>query len=94
MVDIIHRVGIKAAVSARARRCVLRCVLSTHLITCPSDRSGTRFFGSFASSAPISASDKPTFCANTMKAMRRISARGYRRCPALVRSDWMRPCFS
>ena len=41
-----------------------------------SDRSGTRLWGSFESSTPISSSDRPIFCANTMKAMRRRTARG------------------
>ena len=41
-----------------------------------SRRVGTRSGGSFASSAPISSSDSPIRCANTMKAMRRSTERG------------------
>ena len=56
-----------------------------------SRRPGTRSVGSFASSSPISSSVSPTRCANTMNATRRITARGYRRCAAPVRSDVMSP---
>ena len=41
-----------------------------------SARSGTRFCGSRASSAATSVSDSPIFCAKTMKAIRRSTARG------------------
>ena len=56
-----------------------------------SERSGTWCRGSFASSAPISSSDSPIRCAKTMKATRRITARGYRRCPESLRSDESAP---
>jgi hypothetical protein len=41
-----------------------------------SDRSGTRLRGSFDSSAAISSSDSPIFCAKTTNAIRRSAARG------------------
>ena len=41
-----------------------------------SRRVGVRPPGSLPSSAPISSSVSPTFCANTMKAIRRSTARG------------------
>ena len=42
-------------------------------------RSGARFRGSFASSARISTSYNPIFCAKTMNATRRRTLRGNRR---------------
>ena len=56
-----------------------------------SARVGVRSSGSFASSPPISSSDNPIRCAKTINAMRRSTARGYRRCPPRARREAIRP---
>ena len=54
-------------------------------------RLGTLSAGSFASSPPISSRLRPTRCANTMKATRRITGRAKRRCPEDARSELISP---
>ena len=61
--------------SSSAMRSLMRRVQAPESLA-QSARSGTRFCGSRASSAPTSVNDRPIFCANTMKAIRRSTARG------------------